>query len=125
MTCWIQVVVVVVVVVVGVHLTSHLSLSWTLAPHTSDGMIWPLPGISSRLTIASVISVISLQFSSGDSALLEERTGDLGGGGTCSDLHISAAVENIQVCKPRPVIVLIPWPNNTNVHQVKVGCKTS
>ena len=114
MTCWIQVVV--VVVVVGVHLTSHLSLSWTVPPHTSDGMIWPPPpGISSRLTI-STISVILLHFSSGDSALVAERKA-----GDCTAPHISAAVENIQVCKPRPVIVRIPWPNNTNVQQVKVG----
>ena len=101
------------------HTTSHLSLSWTLAPHTSDGMIWPRPGISSRLAIT--FSVILLQISSGDSALVGERGEGGGGAAECTDLHISAAVENIQVCKPRPVIVTLPWPNNTNVQQVKVG----
>ena len=91
----------------------HLSLSWTVAPHTSPVMIcWVRPGISSRLAI----TVILLQFSSGDLALLGEKEAERGG--ECTDLHISAAVENIQVCKPRPVIVMIPWPNNTNVQQV-------
>ena len=39
--------------------------------------------------------------------------------GQCSNHHISAALENIQVCKPRPVIIQLPWPNNTQVHQVR------
>ena len=98
--------------------TSHLSLSWTVVPHTSDGMIWRPAGISNRLTV-SISVLLLLHFSPGDSALLDERKADLVG--ECTDPHISAAVENIQVCKPRPVIVALPLPNNTNVQQVKVA----
>ena len=38
--------------------------------------------------------------------------------GQCSDLHVQQAVENIEICKPRPTIVQLPWPNNTDVQQV-------
>lgn len=82
-------------------------------------MVWPQPVISNRLTVSISLTLLH-HLSSAHSALLAEKAGDLGVG-SCSDLHISAAVENIQVCKPRPVIVVLPWPNNTNVQQVKVG----
>jgi hypothetical protein len=36
----------------------------------------------------------------------------------CSNDHIAASLENIEGCKPRPVIIQIPWPNNTNVQQM-------
>ena len=36
----------------------------------------------------------------------------------CSSDHISASLETTQDCKPRPVILQLPWPNNTNVQQV-------
>ena len=37
----------------------------------------------------------------------------------CSDFHVQQAVENIEICKPRPTLVQLPWPDNTDIHQVE------
>ena len=34
--------------------------------------------------------------------------------------HVSEAVRYDKICSPRPVIVQLPWPNNTNVQQVRL-----
>ena len=36
----------------------------------------------------------------------------------CSSKHIAEAVSEVSECKPRPVIVELPWPNNTNIHRM-------
>ena len=36
----------------------------------------------------------------------------------CTDSHVAAAVESMQLCAPRPVIVALPWPSNKQIHQV-------
>ena len=36
----------------------------------------------------------------------------------CSKEHIAASLENRQECKPRPVVVKLPFPNNTDVQQM-------
>ena len=38
---------------------------------------------------------------------------------SCSSEHVTDAIIGIEDCKPRPVIVTLPWPNNTNVQQVR------
>ena len=42
----------------------------------------------------------------------------------CTDTHVASAVEHIQLCEPRPVILKLPRPNNTNVHQVMIKHQT-
>ena len=37
----------------------------------------------------------------------------------CTSAHVREAVRYDKMCSPRPVIVQLPWPNNTNVQQVK------
>ena len=36
----------------------------------------------------------------------------------CSSKHIADAVSEVSECKPRPVVVELPWPNNTNIHRM-------
>ena len=38
--------------------------------------------------------------------------------GSCSAEHIAEAVREASPCQPRPVVVRLPWPNNTEVHQM-------
>ena len=37
----------------------------------------------------------------------------------CTSAHVREAVRYDKMCSPRPVIVQLPWPNNTNVQQVR------
>ena len=78
----------------------------------------PAPGrltcLSMTTTTNLILSLTLLISTSLASALLDRLTSS----DQCTDQHISAAVDNIEECKPRPVIVKIPWPNNTNVQQV-------
>lgn len=37
---------------------------------------------------------------------------------TCSSPHETSAIKSKVYCKPRPKVVRLPWPNDTNVHQV-------
>ena len=37
---------------------------------------------------------------------------------SCSAEHIAEAVREGSPCQPRPVVVRLPWPNNTEVHQM-------
>ena len=37
---------------------------------------------------------------------------------TCRSSHIKQALQKNIMCKPSPVIVALPWPNNTDVQQV-------
>ena len=37
----------------------------------------------------------------------------------CTSAHVREAVRYDKMCSPRPVIVQLPQPNNTNVQQVK------
>ena len=79
----------------------------------------PAPGRLTCLSMTTtntnlILSLVLLISTSLASALLDRLTSS----DQCTDQHISAAVDNIEECKPRPVIVKIPWPNNTNVHQV-------
>ena len=59
------------------------------------------------------------------SSLLYLSGGGAGGGAgefqvldRCTDSHVAAAVESMQLCAPRPVIVALPWPSNKQIHQV-------
>ena len=37
---------------------------------------------------------------------------------TCRSTHIKQALKKNILCKPSPVIMKLPWPNNTNIQQV-------
>ena len=37
----------------------------------------------------------------------------------CTSAHVREAVRYDKMCSPRPVIVQLPQPNNTNVQQVR------
>lgn len=36
----------------------------------------------------------------------------------CTSEHIKEALSSHSSCKPRPVVMVLPWPNNTSVHQM-------
>merc|ERR1712025_1477854 len=36
----------------------------------------------------------------------------------CTPDHVKEAIKSNKICSPRPVIVQLPWPNNTNVQQM-------
>ena len=36
----------------------------------------------------------------------------------CSGEHVKTALEETCSCVPRPVVVRLPWPNNTDVHHM-------
>ena len=36
----------------------------------------------------------------------------------CSSQHVKSALEETCSCVPRPVVVRLPWPNNTDVHHM-------
>ena len=36
----------------------------------------------------------------------------------CSSEHVRSALEETCSCVPRPVVVRLPWPNNTDVHHM-------
>ena len=38
----------------------------------------------------------------------------------CSSEHVHSALAVISQCKPREVVIQLPWPNNTDIQQVKV-----
>ena len=39
-------------------------------------------------------------------------------GGECTSDHVQQAVATISECKPREVVIQLPWPNNTDIQQV-------
>jgi hypothetical protein len=43
----------------------------------------------------------------------------VGNVGKCSGEHIQAALSVISHCKPREVVIQLPWPNNTDIQQVR------
>ena len=66
-----------------------------------------------KISLLQVVIFICLcQHNVGGNMLLTDKLGQ------CSDLHVQQAVENIEICKPRPTVVQLPWPNKTEVHQV-------
>jgi hypothetical protein len=36
----------------------------------------------------------------------------------CSKEHIQSALAVISQCKPREVVIQLPWPNNTDIQEV-------
>ena len=40
--------------------------------------------------------------------------------GVCTSDHVKDSIKSDQICSPRPVIIQLPWPNNTDIQQVNI-----